>query len=135
MDLLNSALKFLSYRPRSKKEITDFLHKRTSDDQQISQIIAKLDQLKLINDEEFTAWLVKSRSRNRGSIFIKQDLKKYGIDLKNVATNDLQTAINLLTKKKPQDYPKAYRYLAYRGIPSAIIAQAIKKVYNQRNVN
>jgi len=133
--LLDSALKFLGYRPRSRKEITDYLNKKTDNENQISQILDQLDKLKLINDEEFTAWLVKSRSRNRGSIFIKQDLKKYGIEAKDLKTNDLEIAINLLNKKKPQDYNQAYRYLAYRGIPSSVIAHAIKSVYNKENVN
>jgi len=136
-NILNSALKFLSYRPRSKKEITDYLTKKTSDETFINQTIEKLDLLKLINDEEFANWLVKSRSRNRGSIFIKQDLKKYGIDPKTISlkSSDFDTAISLLNKKKFDDKNKAYRYLAYRGIPGNVIAQAIKTVYNSDNVS
>ena len=133
--LLASALKYLGYRPRSQKEILDFLRKKTSDENQINQVVDQLVKLKLVNDTEFSDWLVKSRSRNRGSIFIKQDLKKRGIDTKNIAVNDLEIAQNLLKKKKFDDYQKAYSYLAYRGIPSSIIAQVLKKRYNGSNVN
>jgi len=143
--LLDSALRFLGYRPRSQKEITDFLGKKTSDLTLINQTIEKLEKLKLISDSDFADWLVKSRSRNRGSIFIKQDLKKRGIDTASMdlSVNDQQTAISLLQKKAiswsklsyRDFYQKAFRYLGYRGFPSSIIAQAVKKVYNNDYVS
>ena len=61
--LLASALKYLGYRPRSQKEILDFLRKKTSDENQINQVVDQLVKLKLVNDTEFSDWLVKSRSR------------------------------------------------------------------------
>lgn len=134
-NLLSQSLKYLGYRPRSRKEIVDFLGKKTSDQNLINQILDQLTKLKLVNDSEFSDWLVKSRSRNRGSIFIKHDLKKRGVDSDSIQVNDLEIAINLLSKKTFADYQKAYRYLAYRGIPSGVIAQAWKKVYNKRDVS
>ena len=140
MNLSDSALKFLSYRPRSRKEITDFLRKKTSDTTLIDQTISKLENLKLINDEEFAKWLIESRSRSRprGFRLLKQELSQKGIQLDASHYSldaEFELAGEALEKKKPKTRDQAIRFLQYRGFSWDAIVQALKKEYNQRNVS
>jgi len=141
--LLDSALKFLSYRPRSKKEVESFLRKKTSDATLINQTIEKLEKLKLIDDAEFAKWLVESRSRSRprGLRLLKQELKSKGVtmnadsmttyDETTLATKALEKKQNTWSKLSANDYRlKATRYLQYRGFSWDTIAKVVKKRYN-----
>lgn len=58
--LLAGCLKLLSVRPRSRKEIEDYLAKKTRDPELTNSLINKLTELKLINDREFAQWLIAS---------------------------------------------------------------------------
>lgn len=75
-------LRFLSYRPRSEKEIVDFLKKKKVEASIISKILARLKQLNFINDEEFTKWWVEQRTRfrPRGIRVIKMELRQKGVN-------------------------------------------------------
>ena len=94
--LYNQALRFLSYRPRSKKEVKDYLNKRlaarttrrrgrdignTDCADTINKIIRKLKQQDLINDEEFARWWIEQRQafRPKGIYALKQELKQKGV--------------------------------------------------------
>lgn len=146
--LLAGCLKLLSLRPRSRKEIEDYLHKKTSDPELTNSLINKLTDLKLINDEEFARWLIASRSRSRprGSRLLKQELKSKGVTMNDnlMTTNDefelaqkaLEKKLNLWHHLPWQEFRiKAWRFLASRGFSSEIIAKAIKNAYNERHVN
>ena len=133
--LLESSLKFLSYRPRSRKEITDFLKKKTPDATLINQTLEKLEKLKLINDTDFAKWLVESRSRSRprGFRLLKQELAQKGIKLDaSNYTLDAETELaqKALHKKNPKSREQAIRFLQYRGFTWDTIAQVLKKAYN-----
>ena len=75
------ALRFLSFRRRTEKEVQDRLQKRDFDEKIIKRTIAKLKEYDLINDLEFaTAW-VKERLayKPRGKKLLWQELWKKGI--------------------------------------------------------
>ena len=77
----NIALKFLSFRRRTEKEIRDKLKSKGFDEKSIKSTIDKLKGYDLINDSEFaTAW-VKERLayKPRGKRLLKQELWKKGI--------------------------------------------------------
>ncbi len=134
--LLAASLKFLGYRPRSKKEIEDFLRKKTSNSTLINQTLDKLTQLKLVNDEAFAKWVIESRSRSRprGARLLAQELKQKGIDVK-VNINEVDLAQKALASKKTlKSRDQAVRFLQYRGFSWDAIAQALKKAYNTNNV-
>lgn len=134
--LLASALKFLSYRPRSKKEVEDFLRKKTSDVDLINQTITKLIAQKLINDDEFAKWVIESRSRSRprGARLLAAELKSKGIDV-NVKVDEVELAEKALASKKIlKSRDQAIRFLQYRGFSWDAIARVVRKAYNQHNV-
>lgn len=131
MNLLDSALKYLSYRPRSRKEIIDFLRRKTSVTDLINQTLEKLEKLKLINDAAFAKWLIESRSRSRprGLRLIKQELRQKGINI-DVKIDESGLAMKALEKKRSKSRDQAIRFLQFRGFSWDTIAKVIKKRYN-----
>ncbi|MCL5003750.1 MAG: RecX family transcriptional regulator [Patescibacteria group bacterium] len=91
--LLASAFNFLSYRPRSKKEVEKNLDQklykllgakgRGGTNLSIKKrIIEKLEFLGLLNDKEFARWLSEQRSQGlkaRGPALIKKELLGKGV--------------------------------------------------------
>jgi regulatory protein len=76
-----AALRFLSFRRRTEKEVRDKLKSKGFDNKTIRSTIEKLKDYDLINDAEFaTAW-VKERlaHKPRGKKLLKQELWKKGI--------------------------------------------------------
>ncbi|MBI1982163.1 MAG: regulatory protein RecX [Candidatus Levybacteria bacterium] len=121
----NSALRFLSYRPRSEQEIRDKLRKfkikktattetQNKDETQklsaiIDRVIVKLKEQKFINDEEFTRWWIEQRTnvQPRSIRLIKIELRRKGIseeiiDNLPLTIDDLKNAKKLIEKKLPR---------------------------------
>lgn len=83
----NLSLRFLSYRPRSEKEILDYLAKKASRSQGlteeiIAKVIAKLVEYKFIDDREFAKFWVEQRVKfkHKPIRVIEFELKQKGID-------------------------------------------------------
>lgn len=105
----NAALRFLSFRRRTEKEIRDKLKGKGFDEKSIKSTIDKLKGYDLINDSEFaTAW-VKERLayKPRGKKLLRQELWKKGIkkEIIDQVTDELcqhedKSAIELLEKIK-----------------------------------
>jgi regulatory protein len=147
---LNKALHFLSFRPRSEKEVRDSLIKKKAPQEIVERIINSLKEQKFINDEEFARWFIENRLRFRPKSLriIKLELKQKGIemdvidsvileiqnnDVADVKVNDLDSAKRLVTKRidkyKGQDkqiiYQKLGAYLARRGFNWDTIKKSI----------
>ena len=157
--LTDQVLHFLSYRPRSEKEITDYLIKKIAAKENIkyhqaknsplvAQIIEKLKRYKYINDLEFAKWFISSRikSKPKGVRLLKLELFKKGID-KNIAEivlpknlNQKELAKKAIEKKikKWQKLPplelkkKVYSYLAGRGFNWEIIQEIVAILIKKR---
>lgn len=105
----NVALRFLSFRRRTEKEVRDKLRKRGFDEKAVESTIHKLKEYDLINDSEFAAAWVKERLayKPRGKRLLKQELWKKGIrkDIIDRVTDELcqdedKSASELLEKIK-----------------------------------
>lgn len=75
------AYRFLSYRPRSKKEVERKLKEKKISGENISNIIGLLEKNNYINDKEFTLNWVKYRMENRpsGRRSLEYELREKGI--------------------------------------------------------
>ena len=87
------ALRFLSFRRRTEKEVKDKLKKKDFEERTIKSTIDKLKEYDLVNDFEFaTAW-VKERLayKPRGKKLLRQELWKKGIkkDIIDQVTEEL----------------------------------------------
>lgn len=147
--LINSAVRFLGFRPRSQQEIATYLSRKTSDSAQINAAIEFLQEQKLIDDHQFTTWFIESRlhQKPRGPKIISYELKKYGVDSKIINQHLAQisfstweqAAIFLLQKKAsklhrlpPRQFrAKAYQLLFSKGFPGEIIDNAIDEFTSQ----
>lgn len=133
------AVNFLSYRPRSVKEVTDNLEKTIAKKKlpdEISKehkkyipfVIEKLLQQKFLNDTEFARWWIDQRSRNKpkSKMVLKLELKQKGISseiIENVmALDEIQEIANdsmqakLLVEKKIHKYKEMPRVEIYKKL-------------------
>lgn len=108
----DSAMRFLNWRPRSEKEVRDYLAKKIAqkenikfrqarDSSIIDKIITKLKKYKFIDDRQFAKWFVDSRVRlhSRSTRLIAVELAQKGID-KNIIDELLSHTIDELALAK-----------------------------------
>lgn len=152
-NLTDLAVRFLSIRPRSEKEVKDYLAKKIAVKNEIkfseaqispliSQVIKKLKRYKYINDKDFAAWLLNSRLKSsspRSLRLIKAELTIKGISPEIVeivsqkTPNESEQARKALSKKiKRWDKlealefkKKAYSYLLSRGFDFDSVRDAV----------
>jgi regulatory protein len=123
-----AALRLLSFRRRTEKEIKDKLRQKGFDAKIIAHTVEKLKSYDLINDLEFaTAW-VKERLalKPRGKRLLRQELWKKGIqkDIIDKATEELcrdeeKAAVELL-KKAGRRYKNSEPAIARRRMYSLL---------------
>jgi len=143
---LNTAYRFLSYRPRSEAEMTDRLHRRGFEDSQIEIVINKLKEQKFLDDTAFAQFWKENREtfRPRSQRLTRLELRKKGVAdeiIKEVTddSNDMDSAYNAaLSKAKhlpKQDYETFRRrlgdYLKRRGFDYTVINQTVKKMWQE----
>ncbi len=144
-------LRYISVRPRSAKEVTDYLHKRTTDSQIIERIVKRLQEMNYLNDETFAQFVIDSYQgkKAKGRRFLEQLLKKHNISeltIKKVITLDEQQELTsarfLLQKKLPlwktlsveKRMRRIQSYLLSRGFSRSVIRSLVdeygKSAYN-----
>ena len=140
------ALKLLSYRPRTAKEVQDRLKKRGYDEGIVDEIVKKLERLGLLNDGEFAMNWAASRMRSKpvGKFRLRQELLLKGIseDLirETIETayqeaDELELAIRVAGQKmrscKSLDDMTArrrvYSFLQRRGFSYETIKEVLEK--------
>ena len=143
----NKALKFLSYRPRSEKEIRDKLKKKKASEETINKIILRLKENNFINDEEFVRWWIEQRTnfKPRSLRLIKMELKQKGIGQELIeetivhlpsTIDDLESAKKLIEKRLPryknlsreEKFQKIARFLSSKGFSYDIIKEIFKEI-------
>jgi regulatory protein len=118
---LDKATHFVSFRPRSEKEVKNYLCGKLSERKKnlflLDKILEKLKDLELLEDKKFALWWVEQRStfRPRGRLFLKSELRRKGVDekiIKEVLTSALDEVA--LAKKAIQKKLRVWRRLAPR---------------------
>src|SRR3989344_3776856 len=103
------ALRYLSFRARSEKEIFEYLSKKKHDPLIIQQVIKRLKEKKFLDDTEFAKLWIEQRQMLKGKskFVIKQELIAKGVAkeiiddvLEKFSQTDLEAAKNLFEKKK-----------------------------------
>jgi regulatory protein len=146
-----ASVRFLSFRPRSEKEMRDYLKRKTENlkpkiDEDITErIIQSLKRDKFLNDEEFARMWIRERTliKPKAIRVIKMELKQKGISkelIDSLFENsddfpiDLDLAVKLTEKKlrtihdqtdKYKVKEKLGRYLASKGFDWDTIKAAI----------
>jgi regulatory protein len=142
--LVNAAIRFVSFRPRSKKELTDFLNKKltrwkVSGAGLLANVMGRMAELGYADDVKFTEWWVAQRTefKPKGNRYIQMELKGKGVSDAVIASvlasrgsvSLLAAAKQAIAKKMPvwaklpplERKKKLYDYLARRGFDSDTI--------------
>jgi regulatory protein len=77
-----TALRFLSHRPRTVREVRDKLREKEFSDDEITSTLEHLQQSGLLNDPEFARMFIRDALaiRPRGRLALKQKLLLLGVD-------------------------------------------------------
>lgn len=150
----NLAVGYLARRPRSTKELKDYLAKKKVEEDLIRTIVQKLLDLRFLDDVKFARWWREQRTRFKGKSdrLISMELRQKGIDpqiiekifleITDEPMDDLTKAKRLIEKRLPrvigltprEQYEKLGRYLQGKGFNWEVIRQAIdeqlQKKYN-----
>ncbi len=155
----NKALRFLTFRPRSEKEIREYLlgknkaQKKTfvpPSTEIINAVVLKLKEMRFLNDSEFAKSWVRSRTeyKPRSVSVIKMELRRKGISQELIEEalqsrdekkDDKTLAQELLEKKKNkyismeknERYQKAGGFLARKGFSYDTIKAAIDEIFDK----
>ncbi len=140
--VLDSALRLLTRREHSAKELNEKLKQRGFKPEEIKDVIESCQRLNLQSDQRFIELYIRSRIRQGyGPLKISQELKQRGVDselvykeMKQEAPNWFTYALNVWEKKCKgqinlsfQEIQKQQRFLLYRGFDMDIISQVVKE--------
>jgi len=138
-DPLKDALRYLRYRLRSRKEIHAQLFKKGYSEEEIEEVIGKLENQNLLNDRVFAKFYISDGLSvyYKGPFRLKQELLKLGVseelidDLmdKELENCDLKEIAKKAAGNTEQADPDKIRRKLYRkGFSSAIIDEVIGEI-------
>ncbi|PWW06470.1 regulatory protein [Paenibacillus cellulosilyticus] len=139
------AIHYLGFRPRTSKEIEWYLQRKEIEPEPIAYAIERLEQERLIDDEDYARRFAQSRLRTggKGRLLIKQELKMRGVDkhTADAASRELErdteqaSADHAAAKKWRSMTGEIYdkrrkltQFLLRRGFPMDVAMQAVKQV-------
>ena len=141
------ALDYLSYRPRSRAEVTTYLEKRDLAEQQIEEVLERLERAGLLDDEAFAQYWVENRERFRpkGLRALRYELRLKGISNEIIeqalASVDVSASAYRSAGKKARQVEhldqrefqqKIVEYLARRGFDYEVAREAAERHWSER---
>lgn len=143
----NMALNFLSFRPRSRREIEDYFRRRKLDADVGSAVVERLVRIGVLDDREFARFWVENRQafRPRGTRALKAELRQKGIESEIIEDaladlGDEEETAYIAGMKKMRSYNtadereffrKMLGFLQRRGFPYAPAAAAARRIYRE----
>lgn len=143
----NKVLNYATVRPRSEKEVNDYLKRKKISELIHLYIVKKLRKLKLLDDFEFARWWVEQRQSfsPRSKRILTNELRAKGIDshiiadvLEGAEIDEVKIAKDLIESKsyKWERYDenerkqKITQYLTGKGFSWDIVKSVISKLSN-----
>jgi regulatory protein len=141
----DAAIRLLTVRPRSTREIQLRLRQKQYDDATIEQVIERLREWKYIDDEAFARFWVENRESNRprGRRLLEQELRFKGVDrgavtqaIEDAGIDELAGALEIAREKlrSYEGLEPAVRdrrlgaFLARRGYGYDIVKRVLKEL-------
>lgn len=141
----NYAIRLLSYRSRSRREIEVKMKEKGYDERIIDDTITYLEKYGLINDEEFAKEFIKAKSKKFGRRRIEIELSQKGVadqiiddvfDKKISDEHEYDVALILARKKmksyigddRNAIYRKMGSFLQRKGFDYSIISKVLKEI-------
>lgn len=143
-------LRFLSYRPRSEKEVIDYLRKKDVPEGAAEKVLARLKEKGHVDDEKFAQLWVANRSefRPRGRRALLAELRQKGVPNpiieRAVEVLDEEKLARLAAEKQARRYrqldwvefrKKMTGFLARRGFNYEIISQTVREMWEQQELS
>jgi regulatory protein len=141
------AMRFLGYRARSVREVRENLQKHEIPEAVIEEVLKRLQEANLLNDQEFAQAWVENRNtfRPRSRRALAMELRHKGLDDevvqdvldKNVDENALalEAARKYLRKVEKLEWPdfrqKLGSFLGRRGFSYGVIAPVLQQVWSE----
>jgi regulatory protein len=148
---VSAALNFLSFRPRSRREIENYLRQRKLEDDTASAVIARLERAGLLDDRDFARFWVENRLtfRPRGTRALRAELAQKGIDREiteeAVGSIEDEEPIALeVARKKVKSYAalddreffrRMLGHLQRRGFPYSVAARVTRQLQEERGAD
>jgi regulatory protein len=138
----NLAIRFLSFRPRSKREMSDYLRRKGYEGEQIAPVLERLESARLLDDKAFSASWVASRQslKPRSKRRLEQELMAKGVSRDDIAETvgaidsdtELDSLVQVAQRKRTlsqyQDPNKLMGYLARQGYSYDLIKKALERL-------
>lgn len=139
-----TALNFISYRPRAAAEVKNNLRNKKFSDETIEAVVTRLQELDLLNDEAFVRYWVEQRStfKPRSQMALRAELRKKGvsreaIDAVVLDVDETAAALNAAQKRQnrwrslPEDEfrKKAGGYLQRRGFNYTVVKETLDAIW------
>lgn len=139
-----TALNYISYRPRSVAEVKKNLRGKEYSDETIETVVNRLQELDLLSDEAFVRYWVEQRStfKPRSQMALRAELLKKGVDreaIDAVVEEVDETAAAMQAARKQQSRwrsldeaafrKKAGGYLQRRGFSYAIVRETLDEIW------
>lgn len=132
-------LEWLMLRPRSSRELKDYLRRKEASDELIERLVADFQKHKYQDDRQFTIWWVEQRrtGKQRSARFIASELGAKGVDRDIISdilaendTKDIDSLRILVAKKRKSvrfasDEQKLIAYLARQGYSFSLIKDVL----------
>ena len=143
------AYHYLSFRPRSVKEVSDKLAEKNYSEEIVAQVVADLERQRFLDDHEFARRFVEVRlARANGSRKLAQDLWRKGVRSEIIdevleefagEIDSNERAAELLSKQawryRDLERDKAKRrmlgFLARRGYDADTASKAVDQVWQE----
>jgi len=142
----NRALDYLSYRPRSRVEIANYLQRHDIPESQAEAVVERLEAAGFVDDAAFAQFWVENRGqfRPRGPRALRYELQRKGIGQEAIdqaleGVDPLAGAYQAAAKKAQQlrhsDQPEFYRkmvdYLARRGFDYDVAKEVANRCWSE----
>lgn len=106
-----SAYRFLSYRPRSTTEVRQNLLAKDYDETIVEQVVARLAELNLLNDQDFARFWIEQREtfKPRSQKALRQELHQKGLSREII--DEAVDGVDELAAAYKAAEPKAQRWV------------------------
>jgi regulatory protein len=144
----NLALRFLSFRIRSRQEVVEYLRRKGVGTEVVEAAVQRLSENGLLNDREFALSWVRSRMslKQRSRRVLEQELRTKGVSGEDIGAAleevDPEAELNLLTqladrkRRLPQYRQKdqLMGYLSRKGYSYDLIKKALERLDDEEVV-
>lgn len=141
---LGAALNFLSFRPRSRREVEDYFRRKKTEPDVAEAVVERLIRGGMLDDREFARYWVENRQtfRPRGGRALRLELRQKGLE-REVIDEALEGAVDedaaayeaglkkVKSLQKLDDrefFRRMVAYLQRRGFSYSVAAGATKKL-------